>query len=223
MRYSADDLELSCDETTLLEADAQKRHQYADILLRTAGDERGFTTCLSASAAALRYRLRNIMNAKERFSGTILVGLFFFCLMISCGHIALAYNESTGHEYIFSNEDCSTYSISSIRRQSDAGYSSFDLTDETLMNNIDETAICHYLSGLSLSHMTGNYSKKLAASLLSVSFRGPHGPVYVYLQENAVVVHSIQKEKPATEMYHCNEEIDWDYLDSLLTASPATS
>ena len=50
MRKSADDMELSCDETVLLNADEATRKQYALLLLDTAGDERGFTTCLSATA-----------------------------------------------------------------------------------------------------------------------------------------------------------------------------
>ena len=45
-------------ETVLLDADSSVKRQYAGLLLKTAGDERGFTTCLSASAGALRYRLK---------------------------------------------------------------------------------------------------------------------------------------------------------------------
>ena len=60
MERSAQDMELSCDETVLLEADDVTRRRYAGLLLATAGDSRGFTTCLSASASALRYRLRNV-------------------------------------------------------------------------------------------------------------------------------------------------------------------
>ena len=62
MRKSAEDLELSCDETVLLQADEKTRRQYAELLLSTVGDERGFTTCLSSSAKALKYRLENEYN-----------------------------------------------------------------------------------------------------------------------------------------------------------------
>ncbi len=67
MRKSADDLELSCDETVLLNADEGTRKQYAILLLDTAGDERGFTTCLSASANAMRYRLRSVTKPTKRY------------------------------------------------------------------------------------------------------------------------------------------------------------
>ena len=49
MRQCAADLERSCDETVLLNADMETKKQYAFLLLKTAGDDRGFTTCLSAS------------------------------------------------------------------------------------------------------------------------------------------------------------------------------
>ena len=37
--------ELSCDESVTLGADEAERRRYADLLLSSAGDERGFTTC----------------------------------------------------------------------------------------------------------------------------------------------------------------------------------
>ena len=51
MRRSADDIELSCDESVTLGADEAERRRYADLILSSAGDERGFTTCLSARAS----------------------------------------------------------------------------------------------------------------------------------------------------------------------------
>ena len=61
MKKSADDMELSCDETVLLGCKEEVRLRYANLLLKTAGDQRGFTTCLSASARALRYRLGSVI------------------------------------------------------------------------------------------------------------------------------------------------------------------
>lgn len=58
----------------LLDEPQPVRRQYAELLLQTAGDERGFTTCLSATAGALRYRLRNIMTPGKKRTGAILSG-----------------------------------------------------------------------------------------------------------------------------------------------------
>lgn len=47
MGRSSEDLELSCDETVLSSLGEGERRQYADLILRTAGDGRGFTpVCL---------------------------------------------------------------------------------------------------------------------------------------------------------------------------------
>lgn len=64
-RKSAEDLELSCDETVLLEGDPSLRRRYAQLLLKTAGDDRGFTTCLSSAASAMRYRLKAVMGSGD--------------------------------------------------------------------------------------------------------------------------------------------------------------
>ena len=93
MRKSADDFELSCDESVLLDEPQPVRRQYAELLLQTAGDERGFTTCLSATAGALRYRLKNIMKPEKKRTGAILVGLTLFVLALCSGYVALAYDK----------------------------------------------------------------------------------------------------------------------------------
>ncbi len=89
MKKSAEDLELSCDEAVLVHADADTRRRYAELILKTAGDSRGFTTCLSASAASLRYRLRQVVRPGRRHSGALLAGLFFFLLAAGCSLVTL--------------------------------------------------------------------------------------------------------------------------------------
>ena len=68
MRRSADDIELSCDEAVTLGAGEAERRRYADLILSSAGDGRGFTTCLSARASSLRYRLRHVMKPAAKRS-----------------------------------------------------------------------------------------------------------------------------------------------------------
>ena len=85
MRKSADDFELSCDESVLLAQPQPVRRQYAELLLKTAGDERGFTTCLSARAASLRYRLTRVLHPKKTSEGTLMLTCFMFLFMIGCG------------------------------------------------------------------------------------------------------------------------------------------
>ena len=114
MRKSADDMELSCDETVLLNSDEETRRQYAGLLLSTAGDGRGFTTCLSAAASSMRYRLKSIVAPRRRGSGAIAVGLVFFVLCMTCGHVALAYGAGSGRELLFQGKDSSWFDLESI-------------------------------------------------------------------------------------------------------------
>ena len=115
MRKSADDFELSCDESVLLDEPQPVRRQYAELLLQTAGDERGFTTCLSATAGALRYRLKNIMKPEKKRTGAILVGLTLFVLAMCSGYVALAYDAQPGTQRIFDGQDLSAVTVSERR------------------------------------------------------------------------------------------------------------
>ncbi|MBQ3078272.1 MAG: M56 family metallopeptidase, partial [Clostridia bacterium] len=101
MRRSAEDLELSCDEAVLEEADAATRHRYASLLLSTAGHEAGFTTCLSASAKALRHRLKNVVQPVQRGSGKAVVFLALCAFCATAGSFSLAYDSLTGAEAIY--------------------------------------------------------------------------------------------------------------------------
>ena len=85
MRLCAEDIELGCDEAVVQRLDGTQRRDYAELLLRTAGDGRGFTSCLSASARSLRYRLRCVMTPGRKRDGSLLTGLACFLLIVSYG------------------------------------------------------------------------------------------------------------------------------------------
>lgn len=86
----ARDIELSADEAVLTGADQALRRHYAGLIIHNAGCPGGFTTCLSASAESLRYRLQQIMAPRRRLSGVFLIGLTTFLLIMSLGRIGLA-------------------------------------------------------------------------------------------------------------------------------------
>ena len=99
-RKASDDLELSCDEIVLEEMDAPMRKRYAELLLDTAGSSRGFTTCLSAAAETMRYRLKNVVTARRRWPGTILLSIAMFLCVMSHGVIAVSSDRGTVAELI---------------------------------------------------------------------------------------------------------------------------
>ena len=99
-RKASDDLELSCDEIVLENMDEHQRRQYAELLLDTAGSSRGFTTCLSAAAETMRYRLKNVVTARRRWHGTILLSIAMFLCVMSHGVIAVSSDRGTVAELI---------------------------------------------------------------------------------------------------------------------------
>ena len=99
-RKASDDLELSCDEIVLENMDEGMRKQYAELLLDTAGSSRGFTTCLSAAAETMRYRLKNVVTARRRWPGTILLSIAMFLCVMSHGVIAVSSDRGTVAELI---------------------------------------------------------------------------------------------------------------------------
>lgn len=209
MRRSADDLELSCDEAVLQNAAPEARQSYARLLLQTAGDERGFTTCLSASAKSLRYRLRNVVKPRSRHSGAILVGVVFFVLIMSCGYVTIAYGSGVGAVYIFSSQDTTAFDLTGTSLKIDGKYSDRRCADPEALNQ--------YLASLELREIAGNYTFSTEKQELALTYRTPDGTRWVNLSEHALMVTNSGAGKST---YLTASPVDWDYIASLFTAEP---
>ena len=212
MRKSAEDLELSCDETALLGADGEERRQYADLILTTSGEERGFTTCLSAAASTMRYRLKSIVKPGKRSTGALAVGLTFFILCMTCGYTALAYGGSTGEEVLFGNQDHSEFQMRYITLRKDIHMRDYMCTDET--------AFYEYLGGLEMDHLTGNYSFSENERNFCYILDTPQGTMAVDLFDRIIKIVPLYGERPAALFYYLPEGVDWDYLDTIILAHP---
>lgn len=212
MRKSADDIELSCDETVLLGTDDAARKQYAILLLDTAGDERGFTTCLSATANAMRYRLQNITKPAKRRSGALIVGTVFFILCMTSGYIALAYDGNTGAQMIYQCDDYSSYVIRSVSLKDDEFATNYEIADEE--------AFHAYLAGLTVYELTGNYSFSDSERCFTYLMDTQGGTMAVLLYDNAVKTVWLHKDAQA-EYFYVPEGIDWDYIETVIIPHPA--
>jgi len=199
MRNSASDLELSCDETVLLDADDETRQRYANLILNEAGDERGFTTCLSTSATAMRYRLKNIIAPRKRRTGSQIVAIAFVVLIMSCGFISLAYGEGTGEQLIYKSEDFRRYTLEEIR------------VSDTSYECADKNALVAYIGGLKMEEMTGNYTFRTFEPRVTVRFITPEGQLFVNLSDQIVLVQGRQRH-----YYYLPDGVDWDYLHTLV-------
>ena len=209
MRKSADDLELSCDETVLLNKDNTERKQYAHLLLNTAGDGRGFTTCLSPSARSMRYRLKSIMKPQAKYTGATLVAIAFFLLAMTSGYVALAYDGAPGSEILCSTGDQSQYELTVMN-------SDLPITEEGL-KLADGDGILDYLTGLEMYRITGQYSfnSTTREALLKLYLPGV-STWWLYLYDDAIEVYHLNGSRPRGVYYYIPDGIDWTYLDALI-------
>ena len=215
MRKSADDFELSCDESVLLNEQQPVRRQYAELLLQTAGDERGFTTCLSATAGALRYRLRNIMTPGKKRTGAILVGLTLFVLAMCSGYVALAYDARPGTQRIFDGQDLNAVTVSSVDPWNDPRGK-----DGVCM---DKDALKAYLASLKLELYTETLDEYASGGEreLTVMLETPQGRLSVRLLDQAVHVARLWGGPDfRTDSYYLRTPTDWAYLDTLIAPLP---
>lgn len=211
MRKSAEDLELSCDETVLLDSDDETRYQYAELILDTAGDERGFTTCLSTSVSAVRYRLKNIAKPQKRSSGAMTVGVIFFVLCMSYGYVALTYGRSTGAEVIFQSRDSKTCTLKYATEADDLNVITYTCKDRA--------AFHEYMSKLSMEQLTGNYSFTGDGRQIELVYQTPEGILSIDLSDHGIKLVPLYGEKRAISHYYLREGVNWEYLDTLLVPS----
>ena len=213
MRRCADDLELGCDELVLTDADNNTRETYARLVLRTAGDERGFTTCLSVRAKSLRYRLRGIVSRRKKLVGGLLVGLLTAALLLGNGLVAVAYAPSRGEDVIFHGHsvDYEPVHISSspLNGWFPYEYHIFTCTDVPALNR--------YLSGLTLYRLSSLYNPQ--GEYLSISMN--NDSVDIRLYDHMVSVSRWDGTKYLGErLYYSLEPLDKDYLQTLLADAP---
>ena len=209
MERSAQDIELSCDEAVLLGADEVTRRRYAELLLTTAGDGRGFTTCLAASASALRYRLRSVIHPPRRTSGALAAGALLFILIATCGYTSLAYDPLPGAEAVFPvspPEDCTLRSV-----QWDDGFMTHICRCE------DPQALFQQLEALEPTRFTGSYSFAEAHPCLNVYYDSPDGSFWVSVRERSLsVTHIGRPLSPREGDYYLPQGADLDALADLL-------
>ena len=104
IRMCSQDIELSCDENVLLEADNKKRREYGQLILSAAGEEKGFSSCLSADAQSLRYRLENIIKPRKKKTGTILLTIMALLVLLLPNLFTVAYQRQKASDVFFDGD-----------------------------------------------------------------------------------------------------------------------
>lgn len=205
MKGCAQDLELSCDETVLLFAKPEQRKEYAALLLDTAGDARGFTTCLSASASTLRHRLKQVLSPAVRSSGAIVAGLAFFLVSMTSGWVALAWGTTSGQSLFYDTYSAQEYTVEVFRTH-----------DRPLSPNrspVEQEAFHRYLARLTLTSIQGNYTFSDRDDTFSFQMQSPGSDHLVHLYPHMVVLTT----GGSSYYYYVAQGVDLDYLAQLVT------
>ena len=210
MDKSAQDLELSCDELVLENADAPQRRTYAQLLLSSAGSSRGFTSCLSSSAEAMRHRLKSAVAPVRRRSGALLLGAVCFVLFITSGYVSLAYGSQSGAEVLHPGDINSGGLRGNVALSSDdGGYSYFELTDAQPLQD--------YLSTLTLCRMTGSYTLSESDKVFQCWLRVEDGTSALAIHDQILSFSSVNSSGIGVNAYYyLPDGVDWDYLYALV-------
>ena len=206
-RKASDDLELSCDEIVLEDMDDEKRRLYADLLLNTAGSSRGFTTCLSAAAETMRYRLKNIVTVRKRWPGTVLLSFAMFLCVMSHGVIAVSNDRGTVAELI--TEYRTVEDIRSVYYQPEG---------ETLLSEVygwDGEELFSYLASLEVEKLgSGNEIQNISNHRVAIVF-DRNGTIELTMDERLIEVYHYH-HGGKKEFYYLRSKVDWDVIEGYL-------
>ena len=207
IKKAEDDLELSCDEIVLKDAGSEERKKYAKLLLTTAGNASGFTTCLSASARTLRYRMKATIGSRKKRLGIALLFIVMAASVFCTGKISLATDRDT---------------VASILRfQTDgiaeAGVISDGNTDQTAEDTEqfvpvnDTDRLTEYLSGFQADRVLFKYNT-LVTSEEPVLHGVVRNVATFYIFDDYMEV-NVPGQRPV--MYHLTEPVDWERITDL--------
>ena len=213
MDRSAQDMELSCDEAVLFDADPDTRRTYAGLLLDTAGDSRGFTTCLSASASSLRYRLKRIVKPTRRLAGSLLAGAAAFGLVMTSGFVSLAYETTPAAELLFSSGSQEDYALRSVALTAPS-------SPESQWSCTNPEALMDYLADLEGRKITGGYTLSDATHQLSIRYADSQRSYRVVLADDYLICRPRSSSVAQEGVYLISGGVDWDVLTGLLEPEP---
>lgn len=210
MRRCADDLELSCDEAVLYGRSPQVRKQYGLLLLQTAGVRRGFTSNLSASSDALRYRLKHVVAPGKRIVGSWLIGILCFLFLFVGMTTRLCFRAAP------------IDTLSFLRAEQVEIVQIYSFVDGKDYDGVckDPSALLSYIAGLSLRATTEIPSLDVKP-YMQISFHTPNGRHMVTFTDTYLrVINSIYSPVDGTEIsretsyYRLTEAPDWTFLIS---------
>ncbi|MBQ9300633.1 MAG: M56 family metallopeptidase [Clostridia bacterium] len=193
-RNAADDLERSCDEIVIEKMGDLERRAYANLLLDSAVPEKGFTTCLSAAAGTLRYRLKSIMNQQKRMVGTALLMMAIFSCVMCFGIVSVS--DTRG-------------SLTSLILEPGTEIQAIYDGKSLDILKWDDSALRETLEKIKLEHIAG--LRKPVLDGKQMTFMLPGGR-FVSMTDQVLVVHDYHKYNSTSDCYLIKSPVDWDAL-----------
>ena len=204
LNRAAADLELSCDEMVVYGAEEDTRKEYAALLLDCAGDARGLSTCLSASASSLRRRLKGVVAPGERTAGTKLLAGAMAALALCSGLVGVSFRSGPLGEVVLPDYPA-PYSVS--------------LRGEGPEERVEEPdpqvaqALLDYLSPLPVTRLaTGQQVWGSAQPVLTLYLPGG----WFFLTDGLCSIQDPMADQVTSVLYRVDAPVDWAYLRSLL-------
>ena len=224
LRQASEDIELNCDELSTAPLTEPQRQQYAGLLLEKAPPVTGFTTCLSASAQGLRYRMHRILHPQKRRRGFVLIALLVVLFLGLYGRVCLAFPAGRLRETVLGNLNYQP--TSAILAEDWIEEPKFHIyLDRATRDCPEPEALMDYLDSFSLSKAQLGYENTISNSdppsdlSLTLWEQDSSDPARVRLWfrgDRLYVVESGAGEERWTAVYLLSETPDYDYIRSLL-------
>ena len=210
VRKASADLELSCDEMVVYDAEDDTRREYASLLLETAGDERGLTTCLSASAASLRRRLKGVMVPRERSSGVLALGLMMATLVLCSGLIWVTTVSGTAGELLFPNQEDVTFQSVWVTMDCGSVHSEepSPAVSQALLDQLASLPVTRLSTG---SILPGNDPPRLSSFLHDVAHMQ-----MLELTDGLCSLTTLGDNNQVSILYQVDGPVDWEGLYALI-------
>lgn len=209
-RICSEDLELSCDEAVLYGCSMETRKKYAFLLLQTASPAQGFTTCLCGAERSMRYRLKSVVNPRNRKAGSLIIGILCAAMVFCAASTGVRFQSQSAKDFLFAREDISQLRITGVITRYDGIVDSGEY--------VQPQQILDYICALDL-HVTRESPElydypdfvqivlRSANSSYMLTFAGTYLRVYT-------ITFSGANEGATTLFYQLDCELDWQLLNS---------
>ena len=206
---NSEDIELACDHSVVDDLDETYRKKYATLILNTSACEKGFTSCLSANATSLKYRLENIINPKKKILGVFAFMISIGFLILSYGKVNITMNTYSGEEILFENKQIIINEI--VQNE----YEPIRMDH----HRIDE--FIHYLNNLKLNKFANQFSvsdSSIDAIRLIYDYADQKdGYQYIRLYENNIIGKFSGLD---SDFYYVEDGLDWEYIQGFFYELP---